>query len=188
MKKTIWVVLLSMAFALVGCKYDDSELQDKVKGIDERVTALEQRVADLNTNASGIQGAISALQSQLYVSKVVVNRDENGNPVTYDITFSDGTTITLVKGLKGDQGPQGEQGDQGEVGPMPELGVELIDGLYYWTVEGELLKETRFRSWARRANGAIRRSSRSIRVPGGCPTTTKRPGSAWAWCPIRRLL
>ena len=141
MKKSIWVVLLSLAFALVGCKYDDSELQDKVKGIDERVTALEQKVQDLNTTAVGIQSAITALQSQLYVSKVVVNRDADGNPVTYDITFSDGTSITLHKGLKGDQGEIGPQGDQGEVGPMPELGVELIDGLYYWTVEGELLKD-----------------------------------------------
>lgn len=144
MKKTIWVVLLSMAFALVGCKYDDSELQDKVKGIDERVTALEQRVQDLNTTATGIQTALNAVQNQLYVSKVVVNRDADGNPVTYDITFSDGTSITLVKGLKGDQGDQGPQGDQGEtgpVGPAPQLGVQEIDGLYYWTVEGELLTD-----------------------------------------------
>ena len=47
MKKTIWVVLLSMACALVGGKYDDSELQDKVKDIDGRVTALENKVKEL---------------------------------------------------------------------------------------------------------------------------------------------
>lgn len=141
MKKTIWVVLLSMAFALVGCKYDDSELQDKVKDIDGRVTALENKVNDLNTTINGIQNSISALQNQLYVTKLVVNRDADGAPVSYDLTFSDGSVITLVKGLKGDQGDEGPRGEQGEVGPAPVMGIQEIDGLYYWTVEGELLKD-----------------------------------------------
>lgn len=141
MKKTIWVVLLSMAFALVGCKYDDSELQDKVKDIDGRVTALENKVNDLNTTINGIQNSISALQNQLYVTKLVVNRNADGEPVSYDLTFSDGSVITLVKGLKGDQGNEGPRGEQGEVGPAPVMGVQEIDGLYYWTVEGELLTD-----------------------------------------------
>ena len=150
MKKSFWLVLVSVLFAVVGCQYDDADLQGKVKDMNDRLTALEQKVADLNTQVNGIQSAIQALQANLYVTNVVVTRDASGAPTKYEITFSDGSTITLLPGIqgekgdkgdKGDQGPQGDKGDTGAQGDMPVVGVELVDGVYYWTVNGELLTD-----------------------------------------------
>lgn len=144
MKKSFWLVLVSVLFAVVGCQYDDTDLQGKVKDMNDRLTALEQKVADLNTQVNGIQSAIQALQANLYVTNVVVTRDASGAPTKYEITLSDGSTITLLPGIqgeKGDKGDKGDQGPQGDQGEMPAIGVELVDGVYYWTVNGELLTD-----------------------------------------------
>ncbi|MBR5431112.1 MAG: hypothetical protein IK119_01870 [Bacteroidales bacterium] len=61
------------------------------------------------------------------------------------ITFSDGSTVVIKDGAQGEQGLQGEQGQQGEQGPegkTPEISITLgEDGIYYWTVDGQLLKD-----------------------------------------------
>ena len=147
MRKSIWTVLLVAAVTLLaaGCakEQDLKSLQEKVDGLDTRVTALEQAVKKINDETvPGLQNLVKAIEKKLTVVNVVEGDGE------YTILFSDGTSATIKDGAKGEQGEQGEQGvqgeqgEQGEKGDMPEISITLGEGgIYYWTVNGELLKD-----------------------------------------------
>ena len=66
----------------------------------------------------------------------------------YTITFSDGTIAVLrngkdgkdgTDGVDGVDGKNGKDGTDGTDGKTPTVGIKLVNGIYYWTVNGELL-------------------------------------------------
>ncbi|MCM1176430.1 MAG: DUF4988 domain-containing protein [Clostridium sp.] len=95
------------------------------KAIEERVDALENRVAELeskvNDNASAIEKLALAAKNAVTVTSVA--KTENG----YTITFSDNTVAVITDGVDGKD--------------APVVGVKEIDGVLYWTVGGELIKD-----------------------------------------------
>ena len=140
MKKALLGIMMGIALIVVGCaKYDDSALQD-------RVTKLEKAVKDLQ----GLNGQIDALRK-------LVEGSESGLTITnvtpidggFTITFSDNSKYTIISGKDGQDGvgtpgpagPTGPSGDPGANGKTPEISVELVDGVYYWKVDGEFLKD-----------------------------------------------
>lgn len=146
MRKSIWTVLLVAAVTLLaaGCakEQDLKSLQEKVDGLDSRLTALEKAVEKINRETiPDFQNLVNAIEKKLTVVNVVEGDGE------YTIFFSNGTSATIKDGAKGDQGEQGEQGvqgeqgEQGEKGDMPEISITLVEGVYYWTINGELLKD-----------------------------------------------
>lgn len=141
MKKTIWAILTAVALFAVGCnkEYDDSALVKKVNDLEGRVSALES----LNTTVSGISALVSALNEKDYVTGVIDVKDKDGNVIGYTLTFKNGSKdVTIYNGEKGATGEQGPQGEVGPTGPIPSIGVQLgEDGVYYWVVEGELVKD-----------------------------------------------
>ncbi len=141
MKKTIWAILAAVALFAVGCnkEYDDSALVKKVNDLEGRVSALES----LNTTVSGISALVSALNEKDYVTGVIDVKDKDGNVIGYTLTFKNGSkSVTIYNGEKGATGEQGPQGEVGPTGPIPSIGVQLgEDGVYYWVVEGELVKD-----------------------------------------------
>ncbi|MEE3462755.1 MAG: hypothetical protein VZQ27_00485 [Candidatus Cryptobacteroides sp.] len=141
MKKTIWAILTAVALFAVGCnkEYDDSALVKKVNDLEGRVSALES----LNTTVSGISALVSALNEKDYVTGVIDVKDKDGNVIGYTLTFKNGSKdVTIYNGEKGATGEQGPQGEVGPTGPIPSIGVQLgEDGIYYWVVEGELVKD-----------------------------------------------
>ena len=141
MKKTIWAILAAVALFAVGCnkEYDDSALVKKVNDLEGRVSALES----LNTTVSGISALVSALNEKDYVTGVIDVKDKDGNVIGYTLTFKNGgKNVTIYNGEKGATGEQGPQGEVGPTGPIPSIGVQLgEDGVYYWVVEGELVKD-----------------------------------------------
>ncbi len=132
MKKSIWTVLLTALVALVavGCakETDLSGLKEKVDGLDKRVTALEQAVEKLNKETvPGLENLVNALNKKLTISSIVEGDGE------YTIRFSDGTEATIKDGKDGKDGLDAE---------APEVSITKgEDGIYYWTVNGELLKD-----------------------------------------------
>ena len=164
MSKSIKALLAAAVVGLFawGCeKYDDTALNKKIDGLDTRVTALEKAVQDLNnTTIPGLKSLIEALQKQVSISSVTPTADG------YVISFSDGTKATLTNGKDGKDGANGKDGQDGKDGvngadgkdgkdgangtdgkdgkdgadgQTPVIGVKLVDGVYCWTVNGELL-------------------------------------------------
>lgn len=128
---TLEAIALSLAMLFFcGCSYDDSALQNRVDEIDSRLTELEQTVRDMNTNLGSLMTAVTALQNQDQIVSVVPLEDGTG----YTVTFSKSGTITIKNGTDGADGVDGNDGQ------TPVISVRLEDdGLYYWTVNGELL-------------------------------------------------
>lgn len=120
--KATFTVLFASALLLVSCgSYDDTELRDKVKDLEDRVAKLESAV---NTNTQSIQALVEASKGSDAVTGFSELTDKSG----YVITFASGRSITLY------------HGKDGRNGSTPAIGVKAdTDGVYYWTVDGEWL-------------------------------------------------
>lgn len=119
MKKLMSIVFAGLAILLLaaGCnKYDDSELRGKISSLESRVAELES----LKTTVSGIQTSVSNLQKNLFVTSV---KQEAGS-VT--LLFSDGSSAVI---------------SNGKDGATPQIGIKLDGGVYYWTINGEVVKD-----------------------------------------------
>ena len=120
--KATFTVLFASVLLLVSCgSYDDTELRDKVKDLEDRMAKLESAV---NTNTQSIQALVEASNGKDAVTGFSELTDKSG----YVITFASGKSITLY------------HGKNGQNGSTPVIGVKAdSDGLYYWTVNGEWL-------------------------------------------------
>ena len=106
-----------MIISAVSCKYDDSELWDRVNDLDDRLTSIESQLIKMNSNINSISSIVNALEGNVYVTKVTETADG------YIIEFSDGTTATIA---------DGEDGNAGKDAPV--IGIDKdTDGNYYWT-------------------------------------------------------
>ena len=132
MKKSIWTVLLSALVALlaVGCakEADLSDLKNKVSDLDKRVTALEDAIDEINKETiPGLKNLVDAVNNKITIQSVVEGDGE------YTINFTDGTSAVIKNGN------DGEDGDDAEA---PVISITLgEDGIYYWTVNGQLMKD-----------------------------------------------
>lgn len=150
MKKSVcylklWGFTLAIiaACCLSGCQddFDDSEIRRQMEDLANRVGSLETLCNQMNTNISSIQTIVNALQQQDYITGV--------NPVTegsvvigYTITFAKNKAITVYHGEDGKDGADGNDGKDGKDGVSPLMGVEKdADGLFYWKLNGEWLKD-----------------------------------------------
>jgi hypothetical protein len=90
-----------MVAVLMGCKYDDDKLWDVVNNLDSRLTKVENLLSQLNGNVGSLQTIVYAIQQNTYITNL--QQTSQG----YNITFSDGRTITLFNGetpYNGDNG------------------------------------------------------------------------------------
>ena len=116
MKRLIFL-LLPLACILAGCKYDDSKIWEELEAQKAKIAALES----LNSNVSSLQSIVSALQKNITVTAVTTN-DKGHN-----VSFSDGTTVTI---LNADAA-------------TPKIGAKQdSDGEFYWTVGGNWLLDS----------------------------------------------
>ena len=119
---------------MTGC-YDDSVLQgqigslsDQLQDHESRLKELERLTAQQNTNISSLQTIVTALQDKDYVTSVApIN--EGDKVVGYTITFSKSDAVTIYNGKDGN---------------VPVIGVKQdeSDGQWYWTVDGEWLRDS----------------------------------------------
>lgn len=105
------------AASLCACNGD---LKDRVDTLETKVAALESKV---NENVSSIAKLAEAAAKAVTIESVTQNEDKT----SYTIKFSDGTTSVL------------NNGKDGKDAVAPVVGVKEVDGVLYWTVNGEFL-------------------------------------------------
>ncbi|MDR1335493.1 MAG: CotH kinase family protein [Tannerella sp.] len=99
------------------------DLSDDMEKLKERVTALEAWQQTVNGNISAMQGIISVLQAGDYVESVTPLPDGSG----YTMTFVHHEPVVIHHGSAGETAPQ--------------IGVEQVDGVWYWTHGGERISD-----------------------------------------------
>lgn len=158
MKHYVSAAVLALAFAACSDDYDDSALWDAVNDNTERIEALEAWQDEVNGNIAALQQLLNTTD---YITSVTP-LTENGEEVGYVIEFHNSDPITIRHGAKGDKGDKGDQGEQGEQGPQgepgkdgedgadgsdgedgstPVIGLKQEDGNWYWTLNGELMRD-----------------------------------------------
>jgi hypothetical protein len=143
MKKKFSFLMATVLIMIGSCqKYDDTPLRNDVNDLKDRVAALEQWVATANSNISALQGLVTALQNNDYVTGVMpFTAPEPGG---YVISFTKSGNVTIFNGSDGQNGTDGKDGANGKDGvdgkdgESPQIAVKKdTDGVYYWTLNGE---------------------------------------------------
>ena len=119
MKKLLFL-LVPIVCLLSGC-YDDSKVWEELNSQSAKITALETLTSTMNNNINSLQSITSALQGNVTINSVTAT--DNG----YVISFSDGKSATIKNGADAE---------------TPKFGAKAdTDGAYYWTLNGEWLKD-----------------------------------------------
>ncbi len=113
--------MIAAAAAMLCCSCT-KDLEDRVGNLEKKVEALEKTV---NTNVNSIEQLVKASKEAVTVTKVETT--DNG----YTIYFSDGTKATIANGI---------DGKDGKDAVAPVIGFKEVDGVFYWTVNGEFIK------------------------------------------------
>lgn len=133
MKKLLTFATIVVAMVLSSCEFDDSEIWDKLKDHEKRITALEELCKQMNTNITSLQTIVNALEKHDYITNISPIR-KDGEDIGYTITFAYSNPITIYHGQDGTDGKDGQDGY------TPKIGVKKdSDGIYYWTLDGEWL-------------------------------------------------
>ena len=128
MKTKLLSLLAIVAVLFSGsCSYDDSDLQNRVEQLEQDVAKLQQLVSQMNTNLQALQTTVDVITSGDYI-KTVTPVKAGEDVIGYTFTFGKNDPITIYNG---------------EDGNTPAISVKLgDDGKYYWTLNGEIMKDS----------------------------------------------
>ncbi len=103
--KKLFVIfaVVALAASFSACNYDDSEIWDSVKDLEEQVAQNTEDIATL-----------SALIDALNKGKVILSTEYTAEGVV--LHFSDGSSVTIKNGTDGKDGANGKDGQDGEDG------------------------------------------------------------------------
>ena len=160
MKTHIYLLGIIVITCVLSCSdYDDSSIKSDISSFDARISTLESYCSTLNGQVSSIQTTVSAIEESVYVTDLSAIYD--GETITgYMITFSNGTSFTLYNGSNGADGSETN---------TPIIGVVLVDGVYYWTLDGEIIY----------VDGEPLRASANAGESGGTPQLKIEDGYWW---------
>ena len=132
--------MMICAAIFYGCSNDiideldkaNQTLEEKIDENKNRIAALEKQCSELNSNIAAISEAISALQSNDFVKSISPVYDTDGiTIIEYVISFVKSGDVHVY------------MGKNGKNGHSPSVGIAKdADGLYYWTVDGEWMKDS----------------------------------------------
>lgn len=125
MKRSFYIsiIALATAFIFTACEYDDADIKSDLADLDSRIDELESLADDLQEEVTTLQTLVSAVQTGDWITSVS-DLSDNGR-TGWLITFNSYGSITIYDGEDGDA-------------YTPVISVKLVDGVYYWTVDGEL--------------------------------------------------
>ena len=128
MKKVLSMMLSIAVCFIISCSnFDDSEIWDKLNDHENRIEYLEEVCKKLNTDIINIQSIITALETNDYIISASPLVDGTG----YTFIFKSGKSIVIYNGRDGVDGTDGT---------IPTISVmKDVDGIYYWTINGEWL-------------------------------------------------
>lgn len=118
MKRRSIILVSTLLLLATGCF---NEIENDLGRLERRISNLEQKCAQLNTNVESLRKIVETVQGYDFVSRVVTHRGIDNTITGYTIYFSNSSPITLYTGTDAD---------------TPIVGVQYnyTDGLYYWTV------------------------------------------------------
>lgn len=187
MKRFLLCVLSVVVLFSCSDEYDDSRLWDSVNSLEDRIAQLEELCQRMNTNISSLQTLVEALQQNDYVTGVVPVT-QGGETVGYTISFAKSEPVTIYHGEKGDKGDKGDTGATGDTGAAgvagndghtPVMGVEEVDGVYYWTVDGEPLTDDDGNRIPASARDEISDMTPQFRIESGYWEISYDNGKSW---------
>ena len=121
MKKSLFYIAISVGFLLAGCN-SIKEINERLDEHEERLSALEEQVKEMNTQIDAIQKLLSG---KFFVRDVFDLEDGSG----YKLVLVDADGKTYEKTVL-----------NGEDGKDPAIGVSRdTDGNWYWTLNGQWL-------------------------------------------------
>ena len=143
-----------LAYAMTACsKYDDSALQNRLDTVENKIEAIETLISGMNSDVTSLKAIADAYHSGSYV-QAVTEVKEGDTVIGYKISFTgDRAPITVTLG---------KDAENGEDGHYPVIGVRFIDGYYYWTVDGELLKDGEGKNVPATDNTALQESLNGV--------------------------
>ena len=124
--KKVLCALAAGAMLLLGCT---KGLENRVSVLEQKVASLEEIVAALDVEMDGVSNILSNLQDKVYVTGVTELKDAAGNVTGYEISFTEGEPVVISNGQTG------PQGDKGVAGLTPTIDM-FTDGQWYWKYEG----------------------------------------------------
>ena len=148
MKKILLMIVPLMA--LIGCSYDDTDIQKRLDDLDGQLTELQALVKALNSDVTTLKELVAGKR---FISDVQPGED-GGYVITLVTAAGETSTITISDGKDGTSSVIGVKQDS--------------DGVYYWTLSSTTAKNFPYR--------ASPPNSRSKTAIGGYPTTTARRG------------
>lgn len=152
---------------LFSACYDDTDLKDSIEKLDSRVDVLEKLCATMNANAASLQVIIDGLQNWDYVTNVVPIK-ENDVEVGYTLTFANAGVVTI------------RHGKDGANGTTPQISVKTAaDGHYYWTLNGEFLKNTNGENIKVSANNGKDGITPRMKIENGFWFVSTDNGASW---------
>ena len=166
MKKLFFLLAAVVWLGACGDDYDDSALRGRVDGLEGRVEQLEALCQRMNTNISSLQTLVEALQQNDYVTGVVPVT-QGGETVGYTISFTKSDPVTIY------------HGEQGDKGATPVMGVEEVDGIYYWTVDGEPLTDNDGNRIPASARDGAPGATPQFKIEGGYWHVSYNDGESW---------
>ena len=124
--KKVLCALAAGAMLLLGCT---KGLENRVSVLEQKVASLEEIVAAMDLEVDGLSQIVSNLQEKVYVTGVTELKDAAGNVTGYEISFTQGNPVVISNGQTG------PQGDKGVAGLTPTIDM-FTDGQWYWKYEG----------------------------------------------------
>lgn len=109
MKKLFTCFAVALLALAGGCQYDDSDIWQEIE-------TIKGDIARLNGELSSLRTLVEAQQQ----GKTILSVEETEEG--YAITFSDRSSIVIRHGEKG--------------ADAPAVGIDLFEGVYYWTLGG----------------------------------------------------
>lgn len=125
MKKLQRTLLVVITLLMAGMQTSCTDYQDEIDAMDFRVTELEKKVSQINSELEAMQLIVKAMEEGDYI----INVTENSQG--YIITFKKSGAVFIK---------HGENGLDGKDAQAPNIGIaQDTDGLWYWTLDGEWL-------------------------------------------------
>ncbi len=116
-KKYVLLAGLFSVLLISSCDYDDTEVWNSIKEVENRLDDIEQSIRKANSDIESIQKLVKALQENVAVKEVVKTNDG------YIIKFTDGTDAAISNGKS-----------------APVISIKKdTDNEYYWTSNEEWL-------------------------------------------------
>ena len=127
---------MAICLATSCSEFDDSDIWDKLNDHEYRIAHLEEVCNKMNADIVNLQTIVTALETNDNIVNASPLQDGSG----YVLIFKSGNSIIINHGKDGVDGTNGKDGADGKDGVTPNISVmKDVDGIYYWTINGEWL-------------------------------------------------